>query len=134
LATAVAIGTAGLLTYDDYSFPVATLLAWLAVVVLVGGLVSGPGVLFPGAIAGLSLLTLAEFLDGTLPARVVPLVSAGLLASAEFGYWSFEFRWNLTHAKSTVLRRAGVILGLVLAGGALSGTALAALSISGAPL
>lgn len=119
---------AGVLTYADYSFPIATLLAWFAVLALVAGLVSGPGVVFPVALAGLALLALLEIVDNTLPTRAAPLIGAGLLASAEFGYWSFELRWNVARSKTIILRRVGVILGLVLVGAALSGTATAVVS------
>ena len=125
---------AGVLTYADYSFPIVTLWAWFAVVVLVGGLVNGRGAVFPAALAGLVVLALAEFLNGTLSIRATPLICAGLLASAEFGYWSFELRWNLARSKSSILRRVGVIFGLVLVGTAFSGTATALMSNIGPSL
>ena len=133
-ATAPAIGIAGVLTYADYSFPVATLLAWFAVVALVGGLAYGRGIVFPIALAGLGLLALVEFLHGTLLSPAAPLIGGGLLASAELGYWSFELRWKVAQSKSTSLRRSGAILGLVLIGAAFSGIAAALMSTAGAPL
>jgi hypothetical protein len=112
---------AALLTVADFSFPTATVLAWLGVAVAIVGLLQGRGLLFPVALAGLSVIALVEILRGELTGSFSPVIGAALLASAEFGYWSFEFEAGVRHSRPLILRRIGVILGLVLVGAALSG-------------
>lgn len=82
--------------------------------------------MFPAGVAGLGLVALAEILHGNLASTFTPLIGAVLLASAEFGYWSFEFEARVRQARPVILRRVGVILGLVVLGAAISGTAAAA--------
>lgn len=133
VATGIAAAIAGVLTFADFSFPVASLCAWLAVVGLAVGLLRQRGPVFPCALAVLGLVAVIEMLSGILPTTSAPLLGAGLLASAEFGYWSFEFRARLAHTGSAILRRAAVIVSAVVVGGALSGAVAAVIGVGLVP-
>jgi hypothetical protein len=80
------------------------------------------GPLLPAALGGLGLVALAEILHGNLASTFTPLVGAALLASAEFGYLSFELEAGVRYTPRVILRRVGVIVGLVVLGASLSGT------------
>lgn len=118
---AIAIAIAVLLTLADLRSPLAIVLAWFAAIAVVGGLIQIGGYIFPAAIAGLGLAAFLELLDSALPTRITPLLGGGLLACAELGYWSFELRANIRHSAKGILRRAAVILVLVVVGATISG-------------
>jgi hypothetical protein len=113
---------AALLTLADFSFPAATISGWLIVTLLVMGLLMGRGHLLGAALGGLALVAIVEILHGNLGSTFTPLVGAALLASGEFGYWSIELEAGVRYARPVILRRVGVILGLVVLGASLSGT------------
>jgi hypothetical protein len=122
VAAAIAAVIAALLTVADFSFPAATVFAWLAVAVAVVGLFQSRGPLFPAALASLGLIGLGEILHGVLSSTFSPIIGAALLASAEFGYWSYELQAGVKHTNSAMLRRVAVIVGVVVVGAGLSGT------------
>lgn len=113
---------AALLTFADFSFPAATISGWLVVTLLVMGLLTGRGLFLAAALGGLGLVAIVEILHGNLGSTFTPLVGAALLASGEFGYWSIELEAGVTYARPVIIRRVGVILGLVVLGASLSGT------------
>jgi hypothetical protein len=107
-------------TTSDSAFPGATPGAWLAVVVLVVGLIQGRGVLFPTGLVALTSLALLDLLNGTLASVQAPLIGGALLGAAGFGYWSIELATGVSQTQPVILRRVGVILGLVVLGVGLS--------------
>jgi hypothetical protein len=113
---------AALLTVADFSFPAATISGWVAAALLVIGLLMRRGPLLPTGLGGLGLVALGEILHGNLVGTFTPLVGAALLASAEFGYWSFELEAGVRYTPRVILRRVGMIVGLVVLGASLSGT------------
>jgi hypothetical protein len=104
------------------ALPAATIGAWLAVLVLIVGLLQGRGLIFPVGVVVLVAVALLDRLYGTLGTAEVPLVSGALLATAEFGYWSFEFEAGTKQTQPVIVRRVGVILALVVLGAGLSAT------------
>jgi len=114
------VGIAAQLTTSDFAFPAATIGAWLAVLVLVVGLLQGTDLIFLVGLVVLAGVALLDLLYGTLATVQAPLIGGALLATAEFGYWSFEFEAGIRQTQPLVLRRVGVILGLVVLGAGLS--------------
>ena len=88
--------------------------------VLVVGLLQGRGLIFPAGVVGLVAVALLDLLHGSLAAAVIPLIGGALLAPAEFGYWSFEFETGIMQTQPVIVRRVGVIIGLVVLGAGLS--------------
>ena len=88
--------------------------------VLVVGLLQGRGLIFPLGVVVLGGAALLDLLHGTLATAQVPLIGGGLLATAEFGYWSFELEAGIMQTQPAIVRRVGVILGLVVLGAGLS--------------
>jgi hypothetical protein len=88
--------------------------------VLVVGLVQGRGALFPIGLVTLTSLALLDLLHGTLATVQAPLIGGALLGTAEFGYWSIELATGVSQRQPVILRRVGVILGLVVLGAGLS--------------
>lgn len=80
------------------------------------------GLLLAAALGGLGLVAIGEILHGNLGSTFTPLIGAALLASGEFGYWSIELEAGVRYTRPVILRRLGVILGLVVLGAGLSGT------------
>jgi hypothetical protein len=120
VAAAIAVGIAAQLTTSDFSFPGVTSGAWLAVLVLIVGLAQGRGALFPTGLVALTCLALLELLNGRLATVQGPLIGGALLGTAELGYWSIELAAGVSQTQPVILRRVGVILGLVVFGAGLS--------------
>ena len=76
--------------------------------------------MFPVGLVVLAGVALLDLLYGTLATVQAPLIGGALLATAEFGYWSFEFDARIRQTQPVILRRVGVILGLVVLGAGLS--------------
>jgi hypothetical protein len=94
--------------------------AWLAVMVVSFGLLQGRGALFPAGLVALACLALLDLLHSALAIVQAPLIGCALLATAEFGYWSFELKTSIGQTQPVILRRVGVILVLVVLGAGLS--------------
>jgi hypothetical protein len=116
------VAIAAQLTTNDFSFPAATVCAWLTIILLLVGLLQGRGLFFPVSVAALTCLTLLELLYGTLATIQAVLIGGALLATAEFGFWSFELQVTVPRHEQAILVRTGVILALTFAGVALLGT------------
>jgi hypothetical protein len=116
---------AGLIIKADFNFPPATAGAPLAVLALSAALLSGRGSLLGIAIGALGILSLLEIFQGRLAGSAAVVIGAGLLASAEFGYWSLELQASPPQTQRSIRRRLTVIFGLVALGGALSALLLA---------
>ena len=114
------MGIAAQLTTSDFAFPGGTIGAWLAVVVLIVGLLQRRGPIFPVGVIVLTSVALFDLLYGTLATVQAPLIGGALLATAEFGYWSFELEAGVRQTQPVILRRVGVIVGLVVLGTGLS--------------
>jgi hypothetical protein len=94
--------------------------AWLAVLIVGVGLLQGRGFIFPVGVVVLVAIALLDLLYGTLAIAEVPLIGGALLATAEFGYWSFEFEAGIMQSQPVIARRVGFILALVVLGAGLS--------------
>jgi len=93
------------------------------------GLLQGRGLFFPIGLVVLGSLGVLELLHGSIATLDAPLIGAALLVAAEVGYWSLEFQATVRQEEPVIRRRAGVILGLAVAGGALSGAATALVQV-----
>lgn len=101
-------------------------IAGLGLVLLAVGLALGVAGFIPWAIAMLGAEYAAALeleRSGSLDWRV-PLVAAGLLATAELGYWSLERRTPIQDERGLVVRRAAVVV-MLCAGAALLASLLA---------
>lgn len=78
------------------------------------------GLIFPIGIVILACLALLDLLYGSLTTVQAPVIGGALLGTAEFGYWSFESEAGVTQTRPLILRRVGVICGLVVLGAGLS--------------
>jgi hypothetical protein len=123
VAAGIAVAIAAQLTTGDFVFPIATVGAGLSVVALVVGLLQGRGSFLPTGLLGLGSIALLEVLHGSLATFEVPFIGGAMLAAAEFGYWSFELQITVRRGGTAILNRVGAVLGLVVAGTALSGAA-----------
>jgi hypothetical protein len=90
------------------------------VLVVVAGLLQGRGLIFPIGVVALVAAALLDLLHGSLATAQVPLIGGALLATAELGYWSFEFEAGTMQTQPVIVRRVGVILALVVLGAGLS--------------
>ena len=111
---------------DDALVEAGFRVAAIALLVLVASLVLGSPVLLPMTLfllGGLYATQLAVD-DATLDGAA-PLVAAGLLATAELGYWSLDERERATVDPGENLRRVGFVAVLVLGALLVAGTLLA---------
>ena len=101
-------------------------IAVLALLALVASLVLDWPVLLPATLFLLGGLYAAQLAvdDATLDGAS-PLFAAGLLATAELGYWSLEEREPATADPGETLRRVGFVTALVLGALLVAGTLLA---------
>jgi hypothetical protein len=97
-------------------FGLGTLAAWFAVGVLLLALMQARLAMFGVGLGVIGLVGALEIGSGAIPVIAVPLLGATLLAAAEYGYWSFELQMTVAQSSSAIMRRAAVIMILVLVG------------------
>jgi hypothetical protein len=99
----------------DLAVEVGARLAALALLALVAALVLGWSALVPASIVllGASYATQLALDDPTLDVKA-PLVGAGLLLTAELGFWSLEERQRVQTDRGESLRHLGFVAGLAL--------------------
>ena len=105
-------------------------IAVVALLALVASLVLGWPVLLPTALVLLGGLYAAQLaMDDARLDGVAPLFAAGLLATAELGYWCLEERETATADPGEAVRRVGFIALLALGAMLVSGVLLALVDV-----
>jgi hypothetical protein len=115
---------------DDTLVEVGLRITVLALLALVASLVLGWPVLVPVSLFLLGGLYAAQLaVDDAALDGAAPLVAAGLLATAELGYWSLEEREPCRADPGEVLRRVGFVALLVLGALLVAGSVLALVDV-----
>jgi len=115
---------------DDVLVEIGVRVAVLALLALVASLALGWPVLLPVSLFLLGGLYAAQLAvdDATLDGAAA-LVAAGLLATAELGYWALEEREPATADPGETLRRVGFVALLVLGALLVAGVLLALVDV-----
>jgi hypothetical protein len=115
---------------NDVLVEVGLRIAVLALLALVASLVLCRPVLLPVCLFLLGGLYAAQLaVDDAALDGAAPLVAAGLLATAELGYWALEEREPVTADPGETLRRIGFVALLVLGALLVAGSLLALVDV-----